>query len=90
MKIAFMNGNTVHWITPYKTLDDIPEHPPGDIYIEIPDHVKEGWRYDGSTEEFKEPSAIEAQKQQMQPATLEMIAQQLSNLEADLIIAGVI
>lgn len=43
MKIVQMNGNTVHWITPYVAWSEVPEFAPDIIFKEAPDYVEEGW-----------------------------------------------
>jgi len=55
MKIAQMNGDTIHWITPYQTLVDVPPHAPNIIFKEVPDEVMEGWVYDAATDTYGPP-----------------------------------
>ena len=85
MKIIYVHDNKAHWITPYITLKDVPEHPPGDIYVVAKDEVTEGWDYhaDGT---FTPP----INKQYVNDITLLDLAKQISELEANLVIAGVI
>ena len=56
MKIVFIHNNKLHWITPYKSFDEIPEHPPTDLYVEAPPEAEEGWLFDRVTGEFFPPS----------------------------------
>jgi|GEM_PF-4889733 len=46
MKVAFIYNGEVYNITQYNTLDEVPPHPPSDIYVEVDGNVEEGWEYD--------------------------------------------
>ena len=61
MKIAFMYGKSIHWITPYPTLADVPEHPLSDVYIEVPDNAIEGMVYDKVSGTYNVPFLEEPQ-----------------------------
>lgn len=60
MKVVQMNGDMVHWdATPlFPTLGStVGRFPPSDVFMEVPDHVDEGWRYvDG---EFIPPPPVD-------------------------------
>lgn len=56
MQVFQIIGGIVHWKTPYARLADIPPgtYAPDILFIEAPDHVREGWGYtDGN---FIKPS----------------------------------
>jgi len=77
--------NTVHWITPYATLDDIPPaYPPDDIFVEAPDEVQEGWLFNEVDGTFSLPPKVYPQPTM---PTNQEIAQQLSALQIDFITA---
>jgi len=56
MRIAFIFQGRLHWLTPYKSLTEVPEHPETDLYVEVhnPD-AQEGWLFDPMTGEFSLP-----------------------------------
>ena len=43
MRVVFVFQDILWWITPYKTLADVPEHPIDDLYVEAPEEAQEGW-----------------------------------------------
>ena len=61
MKIFQIYDGRAHWLTPYKSLDelyeDVPQeggiverqrrYPESDLFVESPDEVQEGWIYEG-------------------------------------------
>jgi hypothetical protein len=56
MKIAFVFDNKLHWITPYTSFEEIPEHPPNDLYVFVqPTDAQEGWLFDYETKTFSPP-----------------------------------
>ena len=62
MKIFFIHGDRAHWHTPYKSLEEVPEHPPTDLYVEAPDEVQEGWIYLGDGKfRSDEPERLQAE-----------------------------
>ncbi|MCL2420820.1 MAG: hypothetical protein FWD03_03105 [Defluviitaleaceae bacterium] len=57
MKIAQILDNKIHWITPYKKWDKVPEFASDIILKEIPNNAQEGWIWDVETETFYDPAA---------------------------------
>lgn len=88
-KFAQIVNNKVHWIF---ESDEMPEFAPNIEIIEIIDfdiQPKEGWLYDHEKNVFTEPVPVIIEPQPKEPTNTE-IAQMISDLQADLIIAGVI
>ena len=58
MKFVQIIHDRVHWVTPYKTKDEIPEFAPDIIIIQAPDNVQEQWFFDEATNSFHDPSQV--------------------------------
>ena len=54
MKIAQLEGYKIHWITPYTTLNDVPDFAPDIVFAEVDDNVQEGYVYNPNTEQYEE------------------------------------
>ena len=87
MKIVQVENHKLHWITPYKTWDEVPEFAPDIILVEAPDEAQEGWDYNEATGAFTEPAV---QPETPTQPTNQQLSQQLSALQADILIAGTI
>ena len=85
MLIVQIVDGLIHWITPWTDWQEVPEFPPSVVLMEAPLGVEEGWAYnaDGT---FSPHVPVE----KLPEVTLLDIAQIVSELEAKLIVAGVI
>ncbi len=87
MKICPIYDNKAHWIF---EADIMPEFASNIIIKDITNLViqpEEGWDYNEATDTFSEPMPIPPQSYQ---PTNEEVAQMISDLQADLVILGVI
>ena len=63
MKVFQLFNGTIHWETPYKSIEETKGRYPTDvIFVEAPDYVFESWDFDGTKEgdaRFIKPTAPE-------------------------------
>lgn len=90
MKIVQIENRKVHWITPYASWDDAPPFAPNVLLIEASDDVCEGWLYDAVTGTAIRPPDPEPTPVMLPEITNAEVVQQINDLCANLIVAGVI
>ena len=58
MKIAQIIDNRLHWLTPYKSWQEVPPFAPDIVLVEAPPEAQEGWSFDANTGEFSPPEDL--------------------------------
>ena len=88
MKIVQMIGDRIHWITEYTSLEETEgRYAPDIIFREVPDDAQENMFWDEETQTFVVPPIP---KQPMPTISQSEQSMHLSDLKADMVIAGLI
>ena len=89
--IGEIRNGVLAWISDkWETMADVPEHPASVFFVEVPEGIEIGWQYING--EWLEPLEEGGIIYPIQPPdiTNKQISQQISDLQADLIISGTI